>query len=348
LVQRGKRWRRYSWLIVRDGSLFLMSIVLAMTVIFFLVHVVPGDPARLILGPEATQEMVDKLRHEMGFDLPVYVQFFNFVRGIVFEGKFGLSFMTGNQVSSDIIRYFPATFELVTITMIFAFVVGILFGVASGMNQNKMIDKVVQTFIAGGVALPSWFLGLLSQLVLAYWLRILPVAGRLDLNITLSRITGLDLIDSILTFNFSALISCVRHLILPVLTLSASPIAQFSRVLRASVIEENAKDYVMVAEANGLPSVLIRYKYMLKNAISAPLTLGALQYAWLLGNAFVVEAVFSWDGLAIYGRDAAMSRDVNAMVGVTVLMVVVFLITNAILDFLHATLDPRIGGVTRS
>jgi peptide/nickel transport system permease protein len=191
-----------------------------------------------------------------------------------------------------------------------------------------------------GVAIPRFYLGIVLQIIFAYWLSVLPIVGRGDIAPT--TITGLRILDSLLTLNFPALWSSITHIILPAIALSVGTVAQIVRLTRANMINQMRKDYVLAAKAYGMPKDMIVYKYMLKNAFTSTLTIIGLSYGYLLGNAFLIEAVFGWPGMAQYGVQAVIFKDFNAIVGVTLVVGVVFLITNLIIDILYGYLDPRI------
>ena len=310
--------------------------------IFAIARVMPGDPARLALGPEASEEQVQKLREELGLNLPIHTQYIHYMRG-VFQGKLGVSLYTNRDVIVDLKEYFPATFELVTVAMILAVAIGIPLGIVSAVHRDRWQDHTSRIFALSGVSMPRFWIGILFQLLLAYQLSLLPIAGRIAPDIPPpTHITGLYLVDSVLTSNWVALKSSFLHLILPAITLSLSPIAQLMRVVRASMIEQMRKGYILTARANGMPENLLVYKYMLKNAFIAALTIIGLLYGFFLGGAFVVETVFSWPGMARYGVRAFTYKDFNAIIGVVLVIAIAYAIINIIVDIAYGLLDPRI------
>lgn len=310
--------------------------------IFAIARVMPGDPARLALGPEASEEQVQKLREELGLNLPIHIQYLHYVRG-VFQGKLGVSLYTHRDVVVDLIAYFPATFELVTVSMILAVAVGIPLGIISAIRKDHWEDHTTRVFALSGVSMPRFWIGILLQLVLAYHLGLLPVTGRISPDIPPpTPITRLFIVDSLLRGNFVALKSSLLRIIMPAFTLALSPIAQLMRVVRASMIEQMRKGYIMTARANGMPENLLVYRYMLKNAFTAALTIIGLLYGFFLAGAFVVETVFSWPGMARYGVRAFIYKDFNAIIGVVLVIAVAYAVINILVDIGYGLLDPRI------
>lgn len=312
------------------------------SLIFFVVRVLPGDAARLAMGPWTPEDQVEKFRHEMGFDEPFHIQYINFLKGLFLEGKAGKSLMTYHDALSDVLYYFPATFELSTIAMIFGLIVGVLLGVFSAVYRDTLLDYLIRLFATGGAAIPDFWFGVMLQLFVAYWLGFFPVSGRLGSGISITRITGLNLIDSILTANLIGFIDSVWHLVLPAFVLATPVIANISRMTRGSMLDELSKDYVDQAYVNGLPSLIVIFKYALKNASSAILTAAGMQYAWLLGGIIVVETVFGWPGFASYGANAALRKDINGVVAVCFVLVFIYLVVNMTVGFLHEFVDPRL------
>lgn len=308
--------------------------------IFLLTRVMPGDPARLALGPEASQQQVDKLRHELKLDRPIYEQYYYFVINLL-HGKFGRSLVTHREVSKDLIQRYPATVELVLFSMAIAIIIGIPLGVISALYKDNLIDYFSRVMAFSGVSFPRFWIGIMLQLWIAYKLGILPVTGRIS-GPAPPHITGLYLLDSLIALDFGAFADSFLHIILPAVTLALSPLAQITRLVRANMIEQLRKDYTIVSRTIGMPDILNIYKYMLKNAFSATLTTIGLLFGWMLGNAFLVEQVFSWPGIARYGVNSVLRNDFNAIVGVTLIIGLGYVVINFIVDLLYGVLDPRI------
>lgn len=311
-------------------------------VIFIIARVVPGDPARIALGPLATAEQVAELQEEMGLDRPIPEQYLRYVGGLL-QGDLGRSLLTGRSVNEDIGETFFATLELVLATIFLAFVIGIPAGVFAARNKDGWADNTSRIISLLGVVTPSFFLAILLQLLAGYVLEILPVTGRLPAGMQFdATITGLLTVDSLLTGRFDVFIEALRHLLLPAAALSAATIGQITRVTRSSMIDISRQDYVEAARAFGIPDSVRIFKYMLRPSFVPPLTILGLEFASLIGNAFVVEMVFAWPGMASYGVRTILQKDFNAVMGVVMVSGLFFVFANLIIDVLVGYVDPRI------
>ncbi|MCK4417874.1 MAG: ABC transporter permease [Candidatus Latescibacteria bacterium] len=322
---------------------YMIAVLIGLSMlIFLLARVMPGDPARLALGPEATEEQVQQLRYELGLDQPIYIQYQMFVKGLL-KGKLGMSLETKRDVSEDLLQRFPATFELVAVAITIAVLAGIPLGIISALRKDRVIDQFSRLFAFAGISFPRFWIGIMFQIAFAYSLGLLPLAGRIGIGSEPpTHVTGLYLIDSLITLNFSAFRESLKYIILPAITLSLSPLGQVTRLIRASMIEQLNRDYTIVSRTIGMPENLNIYKYMLKNAFTSTLTVIGLVFGWMLGSAFVVEQVFAWPGMARYGVNAAVRNDFNAIVGVVLVIGLGYLLINFLVDLLYGYLDPRI------
>ncbi len=311
--------------------------------IFFLARVIPGDPVKAVLGEEARPEQIEKLRSEMNLDKPFFVQYFLFLSNLIRKGEIGFSTQTSRDALRDALSYFPATFELALMSMGMALCLGIVLGIISSQNRNKWVDHFIRVFTIGGVSIPQFLVAILLQLFISYGLGILPTTGRIEgWSNPPTHITGLYLIDSLLTGNMVALKGSLRCIILPAVSLALSPTAWIARYTRTSMADESTMEYVIVSQANGLLKNLLTYRHMLRNAISPVLTQASLAFAFLLGNAFVIETIFVWPGMASYLQRAAIYKDVNGIVAVTLIVGVFYLLINLVVDLAYVYLDPRV------
>ena len=308
---------------------------------FLLVRIMPGDPVRLVLGPQATQEDVDKLSHQMGLDRPVYIQYVKYVEGICLKGELGISLLERRDVAAIVAEKVPATIELVLVAIIIAVVIAIPLGVVSATHRNGLFDYISRILALSGVSLPQFWLCLLFQLAFGYFLDLLPLTGRIQGDAP-THITGLYLIDSLVTLNFAAFWDSLAHIISPAFVLSLSPLANVTRLVRASMIDELQKDYAQISQARGMSETLVHYKYVLRNAFSSSLTMIGFLIPLMIGSAFVVESVFAWPGIARFGADSIINNDFNGVVGVALVVGAAFVLINIIIDALYAVLDPRI------
>lgn len=328
-------------------ALHMIPVLIGLSVLVFIIaRVMPGDPVRMALGPEATPAQIERLREQMGLDQPLHIQYVRWLAGVL-QGDFGQSLRTNRNVADDLRDFFPATLELTTVAMVIAIGLGVPLGVRAAINKDGWEDQLSRVLALSGVALPRFWLGILLQLIFAFYLGWLPTIGRA--SHPPETITGLYLLDSILTGNGRAFWDSLRHLILPAFTLSLATLGQIMRLVRASMIDQLRQDYITAARAYGLPPGLITYKHMLKNAFTSALTVIGLTYGFLLGNAFLVEAVFGWPGMAQYGVQAIIYKDFNAIVAVTMIVGVAYVLANFVIDMLYGYLDPRIkyGGESR-
>ncbi len=320
--------------------LIMIPIILGLSLLMFLLsRFMPGDSVRLALGPDATAQQIANLEAQLGLDKSLPVQYFNYITGF-FRGDMGMSLRTGRNVALDVKETFPATFELVVVSMIIASLIGIPLGVLSATRYNKAPDFVIRMFSMSGIAIPSFLTAILLQLLFGYWLGAFPIIGRG--NIVPTHITGLYLVDSLLTGNIAAFTDTLRHLFLPAISLSITSAAQIMRLTRTNMIERMNKDYILAARAYGLPDNLVENRYMLKNSFTSILTLIGMQFGSLIGNAFLVETVFGWPGMAQYSIEGMMYKDYNAIISVTLVIGIFFAVVNMIVDILYSTVDPRI------
>lgn len=310
--------------------------------IFMLSRVLPGDPVRLALGPDATPEQIQRLRTEMGLDQPLLAQYVNLLRGIM-RGDFGISLVTFRSISGDLRTFLPASLELALVAMGIATAVGVPLGVIGALRRNRWEDQAGRVAALSGVALPSFWLAIMLQVLLAFAVPLFPPFGRISPDVAPPpRITGFYLVDSLWVPDVRLFFHCLTYLVLPALALAASPLAMIMRLIRASMLEELNKPYVLTARANGIPGILVVYKYVLKNAFSATLTAIGLLFGFLIGGAFMVETVFTWPGLGRYGVRALQLKDFNGIIAVTLIVGVGYAIANTIVTLLYGWLDPRI------
>jgi peptide/nickel transport system permease protein len=326
--------------ILKRLSYMVLTLIGISILIFVLTRVLPGDPARLALGPEASEEQVQDLRHALRLDRSLPVQYVWFLQNLA-HGKLGKSLVTHRDVAKDILQRFPATLELVLVSLGLAVIIGVPLGIVSALHKDRVVDYVARSVAFTGISFPRFWIGIMLQLAVAYRLGLLPVTGRMG-GLPPPHVTGLFLLDSLIALDFTAFGDAAIHLILPAITLSLSPLAQITRLVRANMVEQIHKDYVTVNRTIGMPETLLVYKYMLKNAFNATLTTVGLMLGWMLGNAFLVEQVFSWPGIARYGINSVLRNDFNAIVAVTLVVGLGYLVINFVVDLLYRVLDPRI------
>ncbi|RKX54712.1 MAG: ABC transporter permease [Thermotoga sp.] len=322
--------------------LFLMIIVMfgVATIVFFITHVIPADPVGAILGGNAPIELVDQMRHQLGLDKSIPLQFINYMEGIV-HGDFGVSLKTNRSVLKDIIDFFPATIELAIVSMIFATIVGVVLGILSAVYRNKVIDHFSRVFSILGVSMPVFWLGLLLLLLFYYRLGWLPGGGRNSLFIFPPHITGLVLLDSVIAGDWTSFWDGLRHIILPAFVLGYASAASIARIMRASMLDVLRQDFIRTAKSKGLSKRVVIYRHAVKNALIPVVTIIGLSFGSLLSGAVLTETIFSWPGLGRYIVNALLVLDYPAVTGGTLFIAFIYSLANLIVDISYAVLDPR-------
>lgn len=321
----------------------LIPVLLGISVLtFVLSHVVPGDPARLIAGPHAGEAQVQATRHAFGLDRPLWVQYGSYMAGLA-HGDMGLALHTQRRVTDDLRAFLPATVELALAAMVLAIVVGVPLGTIAAMQRNRALDHLTRVLALGGVSMPIFWVGLVLQLLLYYQLGLFPADGRLDTSLAPpATITGLYTVDALLTGRFNLFVNALWHLALPAAVLSFGAAAVVMRMTRSSLLEVLARQYVRTAKAKGLGYWRVVLRHGLRNAMLPTVTVLGLQFGYLLGGAVLVEYIFSWPGIGLYTAQSISSDDYAAIMGVTVLIAVLYVLVNLLVDLCYAALDPRI------
>ena len=309
---------------------------------FALSRVVPGDPARLAAGAQATPEMYEQIRREFGLDDPLPVQYWTYITNLV-RGDWGDSILSRRPVAADLRVYWPATFELVLVAMAIAVVVGVPLGVLSAVRADRPTDQVSRLVALLGVSMPAFWLALLLQLFFGLRLGWLPVTGRLDAMVAAPEGgTGIYLLDSALAGDWQVFRNALAHILLPALTLSFPALATIARFTRASLLEVLGNDYVRTARAKGLVERRVIIGHALRNAFIPTLTMIGLSFGWAMGGSVLVETVFDWPGIGLYATKSALTLDFMPIMGIALLYGVVFSLINILVDVSYGLLDPRV------
>lgn len=310
--------------------------------VFILVRVMPGDTARLALGPRAPEETVQALREEMHLDKSIPVQYWYWLTGIV-KGDLGTSVITKRPITEDIKFYLPATIELALMSAVIMASCGILLGVTATKYSDKWPDAIIRVLSYLGIVAPAFLWAVLAMLLFAYLIPILPVAGRISAGMTPpASVTGLYIIDYLLQGNTKGAWDAFCHLIMPAVVLSFGGISQSARICRASMVSNMEKPYAAAERAYGIPENKILYKYLLKPSLSSFISVTALDIAMLFGGAYLVESIFNYPGLSRYGLTAMLNKDVFAVSAVMLVDGVIVIAFNLLTDIIISLLDPRI------
>ncbi|MDQ1078131.1 ABC transporter permease [Pseudoroseomonas cervicalis] len=323
--------------------LLLVPVLVGLSMLVFAIaRLLPGDPVRLAAGPNASAADVAEVAREFGLDQPLPLQYWHYVTGLL-QGDWGVSIFSRRPVIEDLAAYLPATLELVLAAMLLAVLIGIPAGLMAAVYRDRWPDFLSRAVSLGAISMPRFFLGLLFQLGFAMWLGWLPLSGRFPLTEDPpATLTGLLTVDALLTGQWHAFGIALQHLALPAIAMSLSPLATITRMMRASTIEVLQQDYVTTERALGLSARLILFKYVLKNAVSATLTVIGLYFGWLLGGTVLVETVFDWPGLGLYATQAVLTQDFMPIIGVTLCIGTLFVLVNLLVDLLYGLLNPRV------
>lgn len=342
--EAGKVTLRKEYIIKR--FLMLLLVVFGVMVITFIItRVIPAHPEFLWAGPHPTKEQLEKAREILHLNDPIPLQLYYYLSDF-FQGNWGISWRTRMPVATDIQAALPATLELI----IFAFALGIIFGiplgVISAIKRNKLADHVVRIASVGGASLPVFWFALMLQLTFANWLRLLPAGGRVD-SILATRtgfnpITGFYLLDSLLQGNLDVFSSVLSHIVLPSIALAAYPICLTIRMTRAMMTDVLQENYIRSAKAWGLPERLILYRYALKNALAPVIASLGLSFGYTIIGAFMIEIIFVWPGIGYYAAMSLLSFDYPAAMACIVVVAVFYSVINTIVDIAHAIIDPKV------
>jgi peptide/nickel transport system permease protein len=309
--------------------------------VFFGMHLIPGDVAQLLLGDKGTEADLERLRHQLGLDQPVYVQYLRFLAGAV-RGDFGVSIRTRQSALWEIGQALPLTIELSLAALLFAVVCGLAIGVLAARRPRSALDTGAMIGVLVGVSMPVFWTGILLLLVFGGMLGWLPLGSMLDGGMTFRRITGMSLVDGLLTGNTAVVWSSLRHLILPAVALGATSMATIARMARSTMLEVLNLDYIRTARAKGVGEPRVVSRHALRNALLPVVTLVGLQLGLLLSGAVLTETIFALPGLGRLAITSMLARDYPVVQGVVIIAAAVFVLANLLVDVLYAYLDPRI------
>lgn len=335
----------------------LPTLLGASLLVFALLRVLPGDAAETLLEGRGTQQNLDRLRHELQLDRPVWLnvaaarergptglfesQLGSYYGGLL-RGDLGRSIFTRLPVASGLAQRFPATLELALAAMGIALLVGIPAGIVAALQRGRATDTALMLIAISGVSLPTFWIAILLMYVFAVVLGWLPPSGRLPVEIELPRVTGLLLLDSVLARDAPAAWAALRHLLLPALALATSPMAMIARMTRAAMLDVLASDYVRTARSKGLREPHVVLRHALRNALLPVVTVLGLSFGSLLTGAILTETVFSWPGVGRWVFDAISARDYPVVQGGIIFFALIVALVNLGVDTLYTLIDPRV------
>ncbi|MBX3453632.1 ABC transporter permease [Ferrovibrio sp.] len=329
--------------ILRRLAFVLPTLFGVSLICFVLTYMLPGNPALVKAGPFATSEYLQEMEKQMGLDRPVHEQYFRYMSGLL-RGDLGESASTGRPVTQDFLQRLPATLELTFASLLIAVIIGIPLGVLSAVHRDTIIDHVGRVVGITGVAMPSFWTGLLAIYVFFFLLDVAPAPlGRLGSGIAPPEtITGLYVIDSLLTGNWQALRSSLYQLMLPAATLGFSVMAPVARMVRSTMLEILESDYIKAAWAAGLPRRTVIYGDALRNALIPVVTILGIVFGFLMAGNAVIESVFAWPGIGNYAVTALMTKDSGPIQSFVLFVAVMYVVVNLLVDIVYGLVDPRI------
>lgn len=321
--------------------LLAIPVLLGVTFFAYAMLLMTGDPTSALAGEHATPEMRAAVRERLGLDDPLLVQYGRFLLSAV-QGDLGRSIMTRTPVIVELKQFFPATVELAMAAMSIAIIVGVPLGVLAGYKHNTFADLSTTVLALVGVSMPIFWLALMLLWGFGLKLNWFPTTGRIDTSIELQTITGLYVLDSILTLNTEALLNSLHHLALPALALATIPTAFIARITRSSMLDVLNEEYIRTARAKGVREMLVVSKHGLKNAMLPVITVIGLQTGFLLAGAILTETIFGWPGMGRWIVNAIVSRNFPVVQAGVLVFAIIFVFVNLLVDVSYAWFDPRI------
>ncbi len=327
---------------VAHRLLWAVPVLLGVLIAVFIgLHVVPGNVAQSIAGAHATAAQIKLLTRQLGLDKPLWVQFWAYLVQIL-QGNLGVSLQYHNQVTQDIGQAFPITLQLTIAAFIVAGVVGVLAGVLAAAFRNTWLDSVIMVLVLVGISMPIFWTGIMLILALGVDIPLFPFSSVITAGTVLPHITGMPVVDAILSGNWGAAADALRHLVLPAITLATYPVAFITRMTRGAMVEVLSQDYLRTARAKGVREATVVWKHALRNASLPIVTVLGLQVGALLSGAVLTETIFAIPGIGRLMIQAILFRDYPLVQGVVILAASLFVLINLIVDLVYARLDPRI------
>jgi len=323
--------------------LALVPILIGFTMVAFLVsRGLPGDPARLYAGMQASDFEVQAIRESLGLNKPLYHQYWIYMQGLI-QGDLGFSLRTGFPVAEDIRNRLPATVEMVIFALAFALVIALPLGVWAAVRRGKLVDRFSRFISTLGVAIPDFWAALILVLIFFVFLGWAPApVGRLDLGASPPDGTGFYLLDSLVSGQWGTFRNALGHIILPMISLGFPAIAPITRLTRNATLSVLQSDYIAFGRASGLRGAPLYLKYVLRNSLPGAITMTGLISGYMIGGAVLIERVFSWPGVGLYAYNSLERTDHAAIQGVVLLSAITYLLVFLVVDLLQSIVDPRV------
>jgi ABC-type dipeptide/oligopeptide/nickel transport system permease component len=330
-------------IVLRRLATALPSVGGVIVVTFLLTRALPGDPAIYFAGPAATQQAIAEIRHSMGFDRSLPVQFFDYLRHLA-QGDLGTSLTTGQSVMSELVTRLPASAELTLLALVLSVGIAVPLGIAAALRPGSLVDHACRMITTAGVSLPTFFTGLLLVYVFYYLAGWSPAPlGRLDVYSSApAHWSGFYLIDSLIAGDFETFRAALAQLILPAATMAIFSLAPLARITRASMIGALGSEFLRTARASGLSRHRIIYVYALRNALLPVITTLGMVFSFMLGANVLVEKVFAWPGIGSYAVEALIASDYAPVQGFVLTMALLYVLLNLIVDMVYGLVDPRV------
>jgi len=324
----------------RFGQTALVVMIVSV-IVFGLIRMTPGDPVDIFLGEQSvTAEQREGYRRDLGLDRPLVVQYFDFAWNAL-SGDLGRSILQKTSVATLTWNAFLATFELTVAGLVVGVLIGVPTALVAAMNHGRLADRLSSSIALFGISVPTFWLGIMMILLLSLGLGLFPTGGRIDAGLAPTRITGLMTVDALITGNIPALLSALRYLALPAISIGVALSAAIMQVLRGSLIAVKEEEFIYALRSRGLGRGAI-YRHMLRNAAPPTVIIMGVKLGGLLGGAIVTESVFSWPGLGLLVVEAIRARDYPLVQGAVLFMAVVFVLVSLLTDIIHLIMDPRI------
>lgn len=314
---------------------------LVATLVFFMIKLIPGDPARVAAGRNATLEQVQAMQEKLGLNKPLAEQYFTFLNQTI-QGDLGTSIFTFRPVIADLGQVLPSSFELVFAAMLINIALAIPLGVITAVIRGTRTDFSIRIVTLVGATVPVFWLGLVLQYLLGAQMKVFPISGQKPSGAQIERITGMTTVDALISGDFLLFLGTLHYIALPAFVLSISFIAVSARTLRSGMINVLDSDYILLARAKGLSRLRMISKHALRNAILPTFTILGMQVGWMLGSTVLVESIFGRQGIGSYATTAVLQKDIFAVIAVVLVMGIVVTVLNLMVDIGHKLIDPRL------